>query len=336
MKYLLIFLLAVVSLNCASVKKKNSSPRAYLNEVLAIVEQHSLMRDSINIQKLKARAYSKLKDKKSIEDCYPIVHAILKDLGDNHSFFMPRAQVKDWQATSIIDDNHKLNAFSGKRLIQNIGYIHMKGFHSGDSLSIQKYADSLQHLIKSIDRENLNGWILDLRENIGGNCWPMLTGIGPLLGNGICGYFIDKDGQKDSWYYHDGVSGINNVPITKLSTEPYELFNNSKPIAILTGYKTGSAGEVIVTAFHDKPNAKSFGTSTAGLSTGNENFKLSDGSMIFLTTAIYADRNGNAFGGKIIPDEFVNISYNSLGQSNDRVIDKAIAWIYEEKIKTEN
>ena len=333
MKYLLIFLLAVVSLNCASVKNKNTSPRAYLNEVLAIVEQHSLMRDSVNIRNIKATAYSKLKDKKSIEDCYPIVHAILKDLGDNHSFFMPRAEVTNWQATSIIDANHKLKAFSGKRLIQNIGYIHMKGFNSGDSLSIQKYADSLQNLIKSIDRQNLNGWILDLRENIGGNCWPMLTGIGPLLGNGICGYFIDKDGQKDSWYYQDGESGINHVPISKLSTEPYELFNSFKPIAILTGYRTSSSGEVIVTAFHNKTNAKSFGTSTAGLSTGNENFKLSDGSMIFLTTSIYADRNGNAFGGKIIPDEFINFSYNSLGQSDDQVIDKAIAWIYEKKNK---
>lgn len=68
--------------------------------------------------------------------------------------------------------------------------------------------------------------------------------------------------------------------------------------------------------------------STAGLSTGNMNFELSDGSMIFLTTTVFADRERNHYGSKIIPDEEISFSYHSIGTPNDVVIKRAIDWIY--------
>ena len=329
MKFILISILLIFTSNCSTSNKGTLTSKEYLNEVFEIVEKHSINRDSIDLKKIKRVAYAKLKNTDSLEECYPIVQSILKDLGDNHSFFMSKEQVNKWQSTSNANNNKKLITFSGKLLNDNIGYIQMKGYSSGDSISIQKYADSLQHKIKSIDNKNLKGWILDLRENTGGNCWPMLTGIGPLLGNGICGFFIDNNGQKSSWYYRDGESGINNSTITRMSKQPYRLLNNSNPIAVLTGYKTGSSGEVVVTAFHNKSNTKSFGESTAGLSTGNANFKLSDGSMILLTTSIYADRQGNVFGGKINPDKIIKFSYESIDLPNDPVLKKAMDWIYE-------
>jgi len=328
MKYILISFLLIFTSTCSTSKKSALTPKEYLNEAFVIVEKNSINKDSIHFQRIKKAAYAKLKEKDSIENCYPIIQSILKDLGDNHSLFMTKEQVNKWESTSLVGDNQNLITFSGKLLNKNIGYIHMKGFSSGDSISIQKYADSLQQQIKSIDNKNLNGWILDLRENTGGNCWPMLTGIGPLLENGVCGFFLDNNGQKSSWFYRDGESGINNKAITKISRQPYELLNGSNPIAILTGYQTASSGEVIATAFRNKSNTKSFGLNTAGLSTGNEIFKLSDGAIILLTTSIYVDRNGNVFGDKIRPDEIINFWYQSIGQPNDPVVKKAIDWIY--------
>lgn len=292
-----------------------------------IVEKNSINKDSVDFRRIKSEAFSKLKDAKSIEDCYPIIKTILRNLGDNHSFFMPKLQVNIWQSQSDENNNEELITFSGKLLTDNIGYINMKGFSNGNSISIQKYADSLQHLIKSIDNKNIKGWILDLRENTGGNCWPMLTGVGPLLQNGICGYFTYNTKEKASWFYRDGESGINNHTITKVSNKPYELLNDSNPIAVLTGYKTGSSGEVVVTAFHNKNNTKSFGENTAGLSTGNASFDLSDGSIIFLTTSIFADRKGIIFGGEIQPDENIYFSYLSIGKQEDLVLKKAIEWV---------
>ncbi|NRD19000.1 S41 family peptidase [Winogradskyella eckloniae] len=331
MRHLLIIFLLAITSNCSSSKEKVLTPKKYLNEVLEIVEKNSINRDSVDFKTIKHNALSKLSNTNTIEECYPIVQSILRELGDNHSFFMSKEQVKNWKSTSKSTEEIKLITFSGKLLKDNYGYIKMDGFSSGDSISIQKYADSLQNKIKSIDNKNIKGWILDLRENTGGNCWPMLTGIGPILGNGICGYFVDRKGNKSSWFYKNGESGINEFTITKVSHQPYELYDNTKPIAVLTGSKTGSSGEVVVTAFHNKEKTKSFGTKTYGVSTGNQNFDLSDGSMILLTTSIYADRKGIIFGAEIEPDEIVEFDYNSIGKQSDLVIQKAIEWINEKK-----
>lgn len=242
---------------------------------------------------------------------------------------MPKDQVEKWQSSNKTAGINEIITFDTKLINQNIGYIHMKGFGNIDSIAIQQYTDSLQNVIKSIDNENLKGWILDLRENTGGNCWPMLTGLGPLLGKGICGYFIDNNKKKSSWFYRDGESGIDSVTITKVSIRPYKLINDLNPIAILTGRRTLSSGEVVATAFHNKSKARSFGESTGGLSTGNAIYNLSDGSMLVLTQSIYADREGNIFGKRIEPDEKIIFSYQSIGQPYDPVIKRAIHWIYE-------
>ena len=244
---------------------------------------------------------------------------------------MPKEQVVNWESTSKTKSVNELITFRSKLLNKDIGYIFMRGFSSGDSISIQKYADSLQHEIKLIDNKNIKGWIVDLRENSGGNCWPMLTGLGPILGNGICGYFIYNNGEKSSWFYKNGESGVNSSTITKVSKKPYKLINEQNPIAVLTSPRTGSSGEIVTTAFHNKKNTRSFGKSTAGLTTGNAQFKLRDGSIIFLTTSIYADREGIVFGGKINPDETINAPYIAVGLNGDPVIKRAIEWIYKQK-----
>ena len=196
-------------------------------------------------------------------------------------------------------------------------------------MSIRQYADSLQNLIKSIDNVKLKGWVLDIRENNGGNCWPMLAGLGPLLGEGVCGYFISNDHRRSSWFYQNGKSGIDSFAMVSINTKPYTLINKLNPIAVLTGNHTASSGEVVATAFRKKNNFRSFGESTCGLSTGNAPYKLSDGSMLILTQSIYADREGHIFGKRIEPDEKITFSYQSIGQPNDPVIKKAMDWIYE-------
>lgn len=302
-----------------------------MDEVFEIVEKNSIKKDSVNFRQIKQLVYEKIKNIDSVEECYPLIEFTLIELKDHHSFFMPKEQVTQWESTSKTRTINELITFYGKTINNDIGYISMRGFSSGDSISIQKYADSLQNKIKSIDHKNIKGWILDLRENTGGNCWPMLAGIGPLLNEGICGYFTYNKEKKAAWFYKDGEAGIDSTTITKISKEPYKLINEQNFIAVLTSPRTGSSGEVVTTAFHNKKNTRSFGESTAGLTTGNAQFKLSDGSAIFLTTSIYVDRKGVVFGGKINPDETINVPYILVGIHGDPVIQRATEWIYEQK-----
>lgn len=315
--------------SCSLFGQSDISQKQYLDEVFAIIENHSIRRDSIDFENIKERAYARLSKNpsKSIVDCYPIIRDVLLDLGDHHSFFLDKAQATQWKTTSATRDIKEMITFNGELLEGNIGYINIGGFSSGDSLSILKYADSLQTLIKSIDNKEIKGWILDLRKNSGGNCWPMLAGVGPLLGNGICGYFVDNDNKWYAWSYNNGFASNESVPVTTVSIEHYELQYSENPIAILTGHNTASSGEILVVAFRGKANTKSFGHSTHGLSTGNAKYELSDGSSLFLTTSVYADRNRTLYGGKIEPDDIVQSSTNTSQSANDIVIDKAKNWI---------
>ncbi len=314
---------------CSSSNNDISAQKEYMDHVFEIIMEHSIRRDSNDFETLRRHAYRDIKNTESIEDCHTIIKFLLRDLGDHHSRFMPANQVKKWLSISKNGSTSNLTTFRGHLLNEHIGYIQMREFISGDSIVNQAYADSLQQLIKSIDNEQIKGWILDLRENFGGNCWPMLTGIGPLLGSGVCGYFIDNKNHKTPWYYSNGEAGTDSSAITSVSIKPYKILDDTRPVAVLTGPKTASSGEVIATAFRSKSNTRSFGIQTAGLSTANATYMLKDSSMIFLTSAVYADRIGNVFGGNIKPDEKIPFSYKTIGEPGDPPISRAIEWINE-------
>jgi hypothetical protein len=56
-------------------------------------------------------------------------------------------------------------------------------------------------------------------------------------------------------------------------------------------------------AFKQQANVRFFGNDSCGLSTANSSFELSDGSVVFLTTAIDADRNQVKYGDRIPVDQ---------------------------------
>jgi C-terminal processing protease CtpA/Prc len=160
----------------------------------------------------------------------------------------------------------------------------------------------MQHQIRIIDNQKPCGWIVDLRGNTGGNMWPMLIGIGPVLGKGLAGSFIDADGNQVDWAYLDGKGLLGDEVISQVNGAPYQIANPEAPVAVLFGEGTASSGEVIVISFIGRPNTRTFGGSSAGYTTGNDEFELSDGAYIFLTTVIDADRTGKVYRSVIVPD----------------------------------
>jgi len=147
--------------------------------------------------------------------------------------------------------------------------------------------------------------------------WPMIAGVGPILGEGIAGYFIDPDDNQSSWSYSNGSSVINNFPLTTVSN-PYQVMSPNPKVAVLVDSKVASSGEAVFISFIGRNKTRSFGESSCGLSTSNQTFNLSNGAQLFLTTAYMADRNFTKYGDSIIPDESIN---------NDVLVERAIEWL---------
>lgn len=187
-----------------------------------------------------------------------------------------------------------------------------------NSAASNLFNQALQFNIKSQDKAGLKGWLVDLRGNSGGNMWPMLSGIGPILGEGIAGYFIFPDDVISSYYYKNGIAYSDGDGQSTV-TNPYALINANPKVAVLID-AAASSGEAITIAFIGRPNTRSFGAAgTCGYTTAIRPFKLSDGAILGIAVAVMADRNKNKFGGQIMPDE--------ISTSGDSAIAAAIKWL---------
>lgn len=156
--------------------------------------------------------------------------------------------------------------------------------------------------ISSVDRavaDTRCGWIVDLRENMGGNVYPMLSTIAPLFPDGEIASFVDRDGRRESVSSRSGSVDAYGEP--RVSRE-----RSDKPIAVLLSRQTASAAELVAVALSGAETVRSFGQETAGLTTSNRTFELSDGTMLVVTVANYADAAGEIVHGSLIPDHVVN------------------------------
>ena len=201
-----------------------------------------------------------------------------------------------------------------------------------DNDGLLLYAADVRRILTDLSAQSPKGWIVDLRGNTGGNMWPMLAGIGPILGDGSVGSFVANDGNV-SWFYQDGKTGTRNpagletVSLT-LQEEPVLQTPSVAPVAVLVDNSTASSAEAITIAFHGRPASRSFGSRTAGKSTAVQPFKLDDGAELYLTTAIDADRSGKAYPDGFSPDQVVSFNGGSMPQeSNDQVLLAAQTWL---------
>ena len=151
---------------------------------------------------------------------------------------------------------------------------------------------------------------------------PMITGLGPLLSGDRYGYLVNINGGKESWYYKNGTYYGDDKPgIT--ASNPVTL-TSQKPIAVLYSEQTGSSGEIVIISFIGNPKTKSFGQPSYGLTTGNGNFDLKDGSRMMIASTMMADRNGRIYHGRILPDQVVDQNPSWKVDSALRV---ALDWI---------
>lgn len=212
----------------------------------------------------------------------------------------------------------------GRLMFGNIGYIELPG-QSANGEAVEEYAVQTQALIRELDNSTIEGWIIDLRRNEGGNMWPMLAGIGPILGEGMAGEFVSQ-GDPSKWGYQEGKI-FNGESIPVRVNPPYKLKKSLPPVAILTSIHTASSGEAVVVSFHGRPNTRFFGEPTYGVPTANIGYPLKDGATLLLTIAIEADRTGKTYDSSIPPDQKIPIDWRKFATEQDPVIITAQQWL---------
>ncbi len=292
----------------------STAARTYLDSLLDIMQANSINRKTIDWTAFRQAVSEQAGNAQTIADLAPAIRTALGLLNDRHSSFQKAdgtyiSNPKSAGCTDIAAPQPQVPA--------DIGYVRIGGF-SGNAAASQQFASSIQEAIKAADSAALAGWLVDLRDNGGGNMWPMIAGVGPVLGEGTVGFFFDPDDQKSTWEYRNGGSLLDGNPLVTVPGS-YTLRRPNPKVAVLTNHRIASSGEATVIAFRGRPDTRSFGAATCGLSTSNRGFPLSDGAMLILTTATMADRTGTKYGVPVPPDEAI--------ADPVQTVERAIEWL---------
>ncbi|KAH9618390.1 hypothetical protein KSS87_012225 [Heliosperma pusillum] len=144
-----------------------------------------------------------------------------------------------------------------------VGYIKLASFTQNSSAAVKEAIETLQS-------QNVNAFVLDLRDNSGG-LFPEGIEVAKIwMNKGVIVYICDSRGVRDI-YDVDGNSAL--AP--------------SEPLAVLVNKGTASASEILAGALQDNKRAVLYGEPTYGKGKIQSVFELSDGSGLVVTVARY-------------------------------------------------
>lgn len=166
-----------------------------------------------------------------------------------------------------------------------------------------RYAATLADGLHRAAPDTSCGWVVDLRGNTGGDMWPMVAGLTPLLPDGPALSFVARDGQRHTVEARGGAALLDGTEQAAVADAAPVREPGGAPVAVLQDGDTASSGEATLLALRGLPQVRTFGADSAGYSSANVTIPLPDGATMLLTTALFADRTGRLFGGMIPPDE---------------------------------
>lgn len=194
-----------------------------------------------------------------------------------------------------------------KVLENQIGYISISEF---DSVTGAQFAKAL----KQLQKKNIEGLVVDLRNNPGGSLSTVCDILDSILPKGLIVYTKDKNGKKEEY----------------TSDEKHRL---NLPMSVLVNGQSASASEIFAGAVQDYGKAEIIGTQTYGKGVVQNLFDLKDGTCVKLTISEYFTPKGRNIDGKgITPDVKIEYKYNAKDPKADNQLDKAVS-VVKDKIK---
>lgn len=257
-----------------------------LESALRIVRENALRADTVDWTGAPARLRAGIDPNGPAQDAHAAVRLLLKQLGDNHSFLLDSAAAEQQRRGGGPTEPARVELIGA-----GLGYILLPGFSGRGEDAARQFSAAVSGDIARLAAQADKGWIIDLRRNSGGNMWPLLAALRPLLGAEKLGSSRLRSGEEKPWQL-DADDTAAALPDLR-----------GARAAVLIGSATSSAGEAVATAFRGRPGTRLFGEATDGRATMNSSYPLPDGSLLQLATALMVDRTGAAVTGRLEPDE---------------------------------
>lgn len=251
-----------------------------LDKTIQLAKERALRSSNVDWPTVESEAHSTAI--KEGEDA--AIRRVVNALGDHHSSYIRSAPIAEPEGQVAGVSVLAINSWKG----------------SADAT--QMATKDVRSAVANAVSNSQCGIILDFAQNSGGNMWPMLVGLSPLLTDGRLGGFRDSTGKTSLIEKKNGTIYVNGAPHPAGETIGVTADNALKAIAIVVGPSTSSSGEITPLMFKGQSNVRFFGQPTSGHSTANSTIALPNGGVLNLTTAVTVDRTGQAYDGKVTPD----------------------------------
>ena len=174
---------------------------------------------------------------------------------------------------------HPVKASIQNTEIGEIGYIRLTQFSAQAS-------QEMRETIKDLEKQDVNGYVLDLRSNPGGLLYASIDIARMWLQEGTIVSTVDREGERERKW-------ANNNALT------------NKPLVILIDGGSASASEILSGALQDNNRAVLVGTQTFGKGLVQSVRSLGDGSGLAVTIAKYLTPNGRDINKEGIPPDYI-------------------------------
>lgn len=338
----IIFFTVGLSLNLTAQKQQTSqdSIKVFYDALFSKLKEGYLHKDAVNwklVESETKKSLSKYTDfKKSLNEIEPLfikidaTHCGIYYKGKNYGVtvdVLPESFNDQWKKKYATHPGFEAKVIDGK-----YGYILMPALTYFDlkSRNVNKIAQDLYDQIVALKTKNeLEGWIIDLRFNSGGNSWHMLLALYDFLGDNDVVGTLDGDKKLVS------MTSLNKGNYLEDYKKQYRIKPKGKlldqtKVAVITGVITASSGEITAMAFKSRPNTVFIGENSLGATTTNYATNVPFDITMTLTRAYDSDRNGNYYE-RIIPDILVSKQDNFDDLLLDGNIQEAIKFISEKE-----
>ncbi len=234
------------------------------------------------------------------EDLSEVVTYIKGEKGTEVELTVYRGEDYEELTLTIVRDTVQAITVSYEMKEDGVGYLALSEF---DTVSYEQYKEALD----ALEAEGMQGLIVDLRNNPGGNLSTVCEIVDLMIPKGLIVYTEDKYGNRQE-YSSDGRNEF------------------TKPLVVLVNGNSASASEIYAGAIQDYGTGKIVGTQTYGKGVVQQLFDLGDGTSVKLTVSQYFTPNGrNIQDIGITPDVEVEYEADEEDPDADNQLDEAIS-----------
>jgi len=309
-----------------------------VDSLYIFIKYNSIHRNTFDWDEIDVSFRDRLSTAQSLNDTMQCFVFVLERLNDVHSqiylnnqFYGHYPVFDDTTLSHIKPLNDKAKALTNQiytsLIADKFAYIRIPSMVANSYEEINQLAQSLHDSISQFSSKKVEGFVLDLRLNGGGNIYPMLSGLSPFLGDNIVGYETDiADEIIRTWEIRNGnfvIGGYQSTQITVSATSQFQ----TTPVVVLIGPVTKSSGSMVAIAFKDRPNTFFIGEPSAnGYTTSNGYFQFAPNLNLNFATSFVADRNKHIYKATVNPDIKLYGGDNFEDLEKDVKVISAIKW----------